>query len=448
MARRARALVVLLAVVSLHGCADAGRTDGGDGTWVGTTTTEGNVTTVVNESGSVWGEAARLVEEVSIGVDVGDDPYMFGEVQSLAVQSREVGDDRIYVLDSQVPVVRVFDASGTHLLDIGRQGQGPGEFESPVFLGVDGEGRVYVHDGGETEVFSSAGDPVDTLATHFAYRPGPQAPEISVSPGGELFIPRTAERDVEGPWRASVEIAEHGGGAARGGGAERGVRPLPELGHEPVRITAVFRGRGFESISGFPPPFVPELVWTIGRRGEIVVGRADRYEFERHGVDGSIERVSRYWEPTPLEPGERDWYLRRSRGFLRRAAELRGEDLDTAMPFHKPAFVRLFAGVEGRTWALRQVGAERIDGCNESATSPAEFNDSPCWRDVWSLDVFDTDGRYLGAVAVPPGASFIDPEEPRPAIRGDLLVTAAENEAGTIMVKRYRLVPPGEERAR
>ena len=26
-----------------------------DGTWVGTITTEGNVTTVVNESGSVWG---------------------------------------------------------------------------------------------------------------------------------------------------------------------------------------------------------------------------------------------------------------------------------------------------------------------------------------------------------------------------------------------------------
>ncbi len=34
--------------------------------WVGTITIEGNVTTVVNESGSVWGGTARLVEE---GVD-------------------------------------------------------------------------------------------------------------------------------------------------------------------------------------------------------------------------------------------------------------------------------------------------------------------------------------------------------------------------------------------
>ena len=41
---------------------------GTDGTWVGTITTEGNVTTVINEAGSVWGGAATLVEEASIGV--------------------------------------------------------------------------------------------------------------------------------------------------------------------------------------------------------------------------------------------------------------------------------------------------------------------------------------------------------------------------------------------
>ena len=33
-----------------------------DGTWVGTITTEGNVTTVVNESGSVWPQAVVWVE--------------------------------------------------------------------------------------------------------------------------------------------------------------------------------------------------------------------------------------------------------------------------------------------------------------------------------------------------------------------------------------------------
>ena len=52
------------------------------------------MTTVVNESGSVWGGTARLVEEMSIGVDIGADEYMFGHVYSVAAH-----DDRIYVLD-------------------------------------------------------------------------------------------------------------------------------------------------------------------------------------------------------------------------------------------------------------------------------------------------------------------------------------------------------------
>ena len=45
------ASVVVLAVVA---CATQEPATDTDGTWVGTITTEGNVTTVVNESGSVW----------------------------------------------------------------------------------------------------------------------------------------------------------------------------------------------------------------------------------------------------------------------------------------------------------------------------------------------------------------------------------------------------------
>ncbi len=66
------ASVVGLAVVA---CAPQESATDTDGTWVGTITTEGNVTTVVNESGSVWGDV-ELVEEASIGVLDGDDPML------------------------------------------------------------------------------------------------------------------------------------------------------------------------------------------------------------------------------------------------------------------------------------------------------------------------------------------------------------------------------------
>ncbi len=35
--------------------------------------------------------------------------------------------------------------------------------------------------------------------------------------------------------------------------------------------------------------------------------------------------------------------------------------------------------------------------------------------------------------------------DPRPWIDGETVIARAEDEAGTIMVKRYRLVLPGEE---
>ena len=81
-----------------------------DGDWQGTITTEGNVTTVVNESGSVWGGMARLVEEASIGVASGPEEYMLVQVSALYATDTE-----IYVLDSGASRVRVYDLTGKHL---------------------------------------------------------------------------------------------------------------------------------------------------------------------------------------------------------------------------------------------------------------------------------------------------------------------------------------------
>jgi len=68
--------MMLLAAAVACGGGDAGTSF--DPAWVGTITTEDKVTTVINESGSVWGGTATLVEEASIGVETGAPEYMFG----------------------------------------------------------------------------------------------------------------------------------------------------------------------------------------------------------------------------------------------------------------------------------------------------------------------------------------------------------------------------------
>ena len=68
---------------------------------------------------------------------------MFGRVRSLHVCG-----DRIFVLDGQVPILRVYDLVGRHLTDIGREGAGPGEFEDPRSVTVHPvDGTIYVRDG-------------------------------------------------------------------------------------------------------------------------------------------------------------------------------------------------------------------------------------------------------------------------------------------------------------
>jgi DNA-binding beta-propeller fold protein YncE len=66
--------------------------------------------------------------------------------------------NRLYAVDiggvtSERHVVRVFDArSGEHLMDIGKRGSGPGEFNLPRDLAIGLGGRLYVVDGGNFRV--------------------------------------------------------------------------------------------------------------------------------------------------------------------------------------------------------------------------------------------------------------------------------------------------------
>jgi sugar lactone lactonase YvrE len=53
---------------------------------------------------------------------------------------------KVYVTDTAVCRVQVYDAEGKHLRSIGRQGDQPGQFARPKGIAVDRDGRMYVVD--------------------------------------------------------------------------------------------------------------------------------------------------------------------------------------------------------------------------------------------------------------------------------------------------------------
>ncbi|NMG44664.1 6-bladed beta-propeller [Aromatoleum toluvorans] len=87
---------------------------------------------------------------------------LFDRISSVTV---DPAGQRIYVVDiggvkSENHRVRVFEtATGRHVMDIGKRGSGPGEFNLPRDMAIGKDGRLYVVDGGNfrVQIFNSDG---------------------------------------------------------------------------------------------------------------------------------------------------------------------------------------------------------------------------------------------------------------------------------------------------
>jgi hypothetical protein len=408
---------VTLAFLVVVATACGGQEDAGssDGTWVGTITTEGNVTTVINESGSVWGGRATLVEESAIGVESGPDEYMLGFINSMFANG-----DRIVLLDEQADTVRVYDRAGQFLFDIGAQGQGPGEFANPMILTMDAAGRTYVYDasGWRLSEFDPAGDFVTSL----------QIPDFGCcawnmfpQPGGLLSIPIEELNRETRESRHGVQLYSMEGAAGE-------PRWVPEIEFE--RTTMEVDGREIGT------PFSPRLYWYPTPDGGIVAGATDRYRFEVLRQDGSRLVVHHYAQPAPVDPVEWEWnreyrvarYRRLQEGFTWDGAE---------MPRRHPAFSSLGAANSGEIWVGRIIGSKRIPDCSENPLEDyaGELSIERCFEEVYTIDAFGAAGRFLGEVEIPddmsPYGLYID---------GTRVISGFnEDELGVVRVKTYRL---------
>jgi len=111
--------------------------------WKGTIEEVDGVTVVKNPKEPMYEEDVFILEEeLSIGEIDGQPEYMFSNIRSIAVDEKE----RIYVLDRKEAHVKVFDMNGKYLKPIGKKGQGPGEFQSPLTLMITRQNKLVVED--------------------------------------------------------------------------------------------------------------------------------------------------------------------------------------------------------------------------------------------------------------------------------------------------------------
>jgi len=87
------------------------------------------VTIVQNIGRSVF-DNISLERIISIGIELGNDEYMLSGNLDLGTDENS----NIYISDRKLKRLSLFDRFGIFQWAIGRQGQGPGEFQNPLDL--------------------------------------------------------------------------------------------------------------------------------------------------------------------------------------------------------------------------------------------------------------------------------------------------------------------------
>jgi hypothetical protein len=416
--------MVCLAVVS--GAASAcgeGDNVGSEARWAVVVDTVADTITVRTLSGSVWGDTVTLTPEVSIGVLDGADEYIIGEPRALTVAP----DGTILLLDSQLPVLRMYSSDGTHLRDVGRAGNGPGEYESPDGLAALSDGRILVRDPANQRitVYGPDGAYLDEWRLGGGFSTNRR---FYVDNADQSYVTALMEPGVA-PWEWTFGLVRYSAD-----GEILDTLLTPTWDYEYPRVTASSEG----SSSMRRVPFTPQTEWGFSPLGVMVGGLSTDYRIDFYRSDGSVLRMERDWESVPVLPDEAEERRRRiTMGLQRQYGAWRWNGPD--VPDMKPPFKGIFTTDEGNVWVHRHTASLPVMTAAE-ARREEEMSGRPALRfeEPPAFDVFDPEGRFLGHVRVPEAFTV----EPEPVVRGDYVWAVTRDELDVASIVRFRLTTP------
>ena len=349
---------------------------------------------------------ADFEEVFRIGSLMGEEWEQFGDVQKVMFD----GAGRLYVFDSQAARIFVVDTGGSLIREIGREGEGPGEFRMAVDFVALEDGRVAVADlehrayhlfganGDFERMVRMGGDPAYTaIGSHVPLR-GTDAVVTSMS-GGSRTITTVRAIDEAGlperpePMSRPIERVDLSGEEVARDTIARAW--LPPEGQMRMRETP----EGGVSVT-LPPQLVPGLHWSVLPDGAVAFSDSSAYAV-KIAVGGTVARI--LTRPFPVEPMT-DRLIRADKD--RRLKELAARRDEELRP-------RSFMTVEVAPidpTAERNRQRERIENLEYSSVVPVIRGLHATWNGmIWvrrrgdapvsvgPIDVLDAAGRYVGS---------------------------------------------------
>lgn len=335
------------------------------------------VTLVSNTNVGIWapGNEWTFGEEVRIGVDEGQPEYQFGRVHRIAVDSR----DRIFVLDDIEQHIQVYSPEGVYEQTVGGRGQGPGELQAAMFLLMGAGDTLLVPDGRNLRFnrYAPDGSAIGSF-------------RMPLELGRPIVFEATPSGVIAGQIRPSAVPGER----------------APETPMD-VLVLLATDGTVTDTLLTFPSGemigpggvhvFAPEPTWDLTDDLQLAFGVTDDYRISLY-TGGRIERViSKLFERTPVSDQDEAAIMREMERRWASEASV-SEELKARLRSRwsfadlYPAYQRLAFGPVGTIWV------QQVKPVNELSEEELEN-----WQNarVPEWDVFDSEGRYLGAVVIP-----------------------------------------------
>ena len=274
---------------------------------------------ILDEAGA-WG-ITTLVEDLRIGRSEGPSEYLFGNIGAIVQHP----DATVFIADTQVPVIRRYDTEGNYMHDLGREGQGPGEYQVLQGMKVLPGGNLAIWDPRSQRITVVAPD--GTWVSDFTANSGLHTgrPTLWIDYEGNIYVlgyDREADPSARYPAALLLKYSPDG----------ELVDEITGPSREPETDGMVLATR-----EGYLPNFSKLSVMTLSKSGHLVVGHNGSYSFEiRDGNEVLIE-VEHEWEPVPVHPEEQaQWNARQDEIMQRYRDNPPGGFVNAAPPEYAP----------------------------------------------------------------------------------------------------------------